>query len=309
MERLDVLAIGELNVDLIASGLKAMPILGRELLIDGCSLTLGSSTAICACGISRLGLKTGFLGKVGEDKFGELVLESLNNYKINTDSVIIDGHINTGITISLSMQKDRALITYPGSIEELSFSDIDLSLVRNTRHIHVGSYFLQNKLREDLPKLFAYARENGVTTSLDSGWDDTGNWDYGIFEVLKHTDIFFPNEVEAQNITRRGNIMEALEILSCNARVAVIKCGAKGAIAKQAGVIRSREPYDMKPVDTTGAGDSFNAGFIYGFLNGNDLDTCMMYGNACGSISVTRVGGASACASLDEVLELVKGNM
>jgi sugar/nucleoside kinase (ribokinase family) len=308
MKKLDVLAIGELNVDLIASGLKTMPILGRELIIDGCSLTMGSSTAICACGISKLGMKTGFLGKLGKDKFGELVLDSLKKHKINTDSVTVDHQINTGITISLSMDKDRALITYPGSIEELSFQEIDLNLIKNARHIHVGSYFLQTKLREGLSKLFAFARENGVTTSLDSGWDDTGNWDYGIVEVLKYTDIFFPNEVEAQNITHRKSAMEAADILSSHANTVVIKCGAKGAVAKRGDLLSSQEAFEVEPIDTTGAGDSFNAGFIYGFLNGFDLETCMRYGNACGSISVTRIGGASACATLDEVRKLVNGD-
>jgi sugar/nucleoside kinase (ribokinase family) len=305
MKKFDVLAIGELNVDLIVTGLKSMPVLGREIIVDGCSLTLGSSTAICACGIAKLGMKTGFHGKVGCDKFGDVVLESLKKYKIDTDSIIIDNQINTGITISLSMAKDRALVTYLGAIEELSFDDIDLNLIKNTRHIHVGSYFLQNRLREGLSKLFAFAREYGVTTSLDSGWDDTGNWDYGIHEVLKHTDIFLPNEVEALNITKAKNISEAINILSNYAKIVAVKCGPKGVVGKQGDLILEEVTFDFEPVDTTGAGDSFNAGFIYGFLNGFGLEKCMKYGNACGSISVTRVGGASACASLDEVQKLV----
>lgn len=306
MKKFGVLAIGELNVDLIMTGLKSMPIIGREMIVEGCSLTLGSSTAICACGIAKLGLKIDFLGKVGRDKFGNVVLEALNNYKINTSHIIIDNEINTGITISLSTEKDRALVTYLGCIEALAFEDIDINLIKNARHIHVGSYFLQNRLRTGIPELFAIARENGVTTSLDAGWDDTEKWDDGILEALKYTDIFLPNEVEALNITKADNVNKAINILSNYAKIVVVKCGPRGAIGKWGNEILEQGTFDLKPIDTTGAGDSFNAGFIYGFLKGFGLHQCMRYGNACGSISVTRVGGASACATLSEVEELIK---
>jgi sugar/nucleoside kinase (ribokinase family) len=306
MKEYDVIAIGELNPDLILTGLKSMPVTGREIIAKGCSLVLGSSTAICASGIARLGLKTGFIGKVGKDSFGDTVVEAISKNGIDTSMVIVDESINTGITISLSMAKDRALVTYLGAIEDLSIDDIDINLLDKTRHIHVGSFFLQNKLRSGLSKLFAIAKKKGVTTSLDAGWDDTKQWDYGILEVLKFTDIFFPNEVEALNITKKDNVRDAAEALSKYAGTVVVKCGPKGAAAIRGNEYIEKETYDLKPVDTTGAGDSFNAGFIYGFLNGFNLGKCMNYGNACGSISVTRVGGASSCATLDEVEELIK---
>lgn len=308
MKKYDVLAIGELNVDMIVTGLKSMPVIGREIIAHNCTVVLGSSTAICASGIARLGLKTGFIGKIGRDRFGDTVLEGLKRNDIDVSHVIIDDKINTGITISLSMEKDRALVTYLGSIEALGFEDINLELLDNTRHIHVGSYFLQNKLRPDIPRLFSIAREKGVTTSLDAGWDDTLNWDYGIFDALKYTDVFFPNEGEALNITKKDNVKDALELLTGFAKIAAIKCGPKGAVGMWDGRVVEQPTFsELKPVDTTGAGDSFNAGFIYGFLNGFDLEKCMIYGNACGSISVTRVGGASSCATLEEVEGLISG--
>lgn len=302
----DVLAIGELNVDLILSGMTRMPVPGQEVLAEKCSLTLGSSTAICASGISRLGLMTGFVGKIGRDKFGDVVVENLKKNGIIIDSVIVDDSINTGITVSLSSASDRALVTYLGSIESLKLQDINLDLLKDTRHIHVGSFFLQNNLRPGLAKLFKSARELGVTTSLDSGWDETGNWDYDIADVLKYTDIFFPNEVEAPRIAKKENLIEALDYLSGFCRICVIKCGPDGAIAKWGDKVYKQKPFDLKAVDKTGAGDSFNAGFIYGFIKGLDIKDCMTYGNACGSISVTRLGGASSCPTIDEVEQLIK---
>lgn len=310
MKKYDVIAIGELNVDIIFTGLTKMPVPGREIIAPDCSVVLGSSTAICASGLSALGLRTGFTGKVGNDLFGHFVIEAIKKNNIDTSGVIIDNSIKTGVTMSLSMKEDRAMVTCLGSISELGVDDIDLSLLDHTKHIHVGSFFLQHKLRPGLKKLFSAAREKGVTTSLDAGWDDTGNWDYGITDVLKFTDIFFPNESEALSITQTQSVMEAAGRLSEFARMVVVKCGPKGAVGKCGNELLEIPTFtSLKPVDTTGAGDSFNAGFIYGFLNGFDFNKCIIYGNACGSISVTRVGGASACPGLEEVRQLVEGEL
>lgn len=307
MKKYDVIAIGELNVDIIFTGLTKMPVPGREIIVPDCSVALGSSTAICASGLSALGLKTGFASKVGDDLFGHFVMEALKKNNIDTSDVSIDNSIKTGVTLSLSMKEDRAMVTCLGSIAELSVEDIDPSILNNTRHIHVGSFFLQHKLRPGLKNLFSLAREKGVTTSLDAGWDDSENWDYGIMDVLEFTDIFFPNEVEAVRITRTRSAREAADRLSEFAKMVVVKCGPKGAVGKYGDQILEVPTFtSLKPIDTTGAGDSFNAGFIYGFLNGFDFKSCIIYGNACGSISVTRIGGASACPGLEEVRRLIE---
>lgn len=309
MKKYDVLAIGELNPDIILTGLKSLPTVGREIIAESFSMALGSSTAICASGMARLGLGTGFIGKIGRDKFGDFVIEEIKKNGIDTNMIIVDENIKTGITISLSMAKDRALVTYLGSIEVLALEDIDMELIKNTRHIHIGSYYLQNRLRPGIPELFASAKENGVSTSLDAGWDDTQQWNGDIFKALKFTDIFMPNESEALNITKKDNVRDAVEALSKHSKIVVVKCGPKGAVGKWGDQVVEQETFDLEPVDTTGAGDSFNAGFIYGFLNGYGLEKCMAYGNACGSISITRIGGASSCATLSEIEELLNRNM
>lgn len=306
MREFDVLAIGELNADMIMTGMKDMPVVGRELIAKDCSVVLGSSTAICACGISRLGLKTGFVGVVGKDSFGEIVLKSLEQYGIDLRYVNVSEDVKTGITVSLSKENDRALVSYLGSVDYLTYDDIDLELLKYARHIHIGSYFLQNSLRPGIPDIFKAAKSYGTTTSLDAGWDDTENWDYGIWNALKYTDIFFPNEVEALNITRTETVEQAADMLSGYCDTVVVKCGNKGAVSKHGDSIIKRPTYDLKAIDTTGAGDSFNAGYLYAFLNGFEQEKCLNYGNACGSISVTKIGGASSCANLDEVKALIR---
>lgn len=306
MKQYDVAAIGELNADLVVTGLNGIPQAGKEIIADRYSITLGSSTAICASGLSKLGLKTVFVGKVGNDHLGKVVLEGLKKNDVKMDYVVTDDAIKTGLTISLSDRKDRALVTYLGSISELKFEDIDLSILDKVRHIHVGSFFLQSKLREGLPKLFALAKKKNVTTSLDAGWDDTRNWDYGIWDVLPYTDVFFPNETEALHIAKTGNLSEAVDRLAEKCGTVVVKLGPKGAIAKRGGRVMTQKTYEsLKAVDTTGAGDSFNAGFLYAFLHDKDLQECLRYGNACGSISITKYGGASSCATRKEAEQLM----
>jgi sugar/nucleoside kinase (ribokinase family) len=303
----DVLSLGELNVDLIMTGMGSLPVPGREIIAKTCSLTMGSSTAICAAGLARLGMKTSFLSIIGDDAYGRLALEQLASYGVDVLNIIIDPKIQTGITLSLTSErsKDRALVTYLGSINSLSTSHFKKEKLLCAKHVHVGSYFLQSSLRPELPELFEFARSGGVTTSLDAGWDDSECWDYGLFKVLAHTDVFFPNELEAKAITGIDSAEKAAAELSKLCGICVVKCGPDGAVVAENGKTSSYKTYDAPVRDTTGAGDSFNAGFLYGFINGFDMALSAAYGNACGSLSVTRYGGASSCASLDEVKNVI----
>ena len=298
-KKYDVVAIGELNVDLILTGISSMPVPGREILAKTCILTMGSSTAICAAGLASLGLSVAFAGKVGDDGYGRLASDTLAGYGVDMSGLIIDSSLQTGITVAMTAEgeRDRAMVTYMGAIDKLTAGDVDERLIQNARHMHVGSFFLQNSLRPGLAELFRTAKEAGATTSLDAGWDDSENWDCGLSDVLRHTDIFFPNDSEAHAITGQRDAKKAAAELAKLCSVCAVKCGADGAVISDGGEIVESPAYDAKVVDTTGAGDSFNAGFLYGFLKGYGIKKAAEYGNACGSVSVTRYGGASASGS------------
>lgn len=308
MKSYDILAIGELNVDLILTGMSSLPQPGRELIAETCTLTMGSSTAICAAGMAGLGLKTAFFGKVGADDYGRLAADSLTGFGVDLRHLVVDEAIQTGITVSMSSKdnRDRALVTYLGAIDALRADEVPVELLAETRHIHVGSFFLQSALRPGLAKLFRTARQMGVTTSLDAGWDDTGNWDYGLRDVLEETDVFLPNESEATAITGLTDVEAAAHKLSQSCRICTVKCGGDGAIAASAGQLYRAKAYSTPVRDTTGAGDSFNAGFLYGFLAGKSIEEALCYGNACGSLSVARIGGASACPKLSEAERVIQ---
>jgi sugar/nucleoside kinase (ribokinase family) len=154
------------------------------------TLTIGSSSAIFACGAAKLGLRTGFIGKVGNDVFGRFMIESLRHKGIDTTGIIIDRNISTGFSVILTKEADRAILTYMGSIPALSYQDINLDWLKNARHLHLGSYYLLDHLRPHIPELFHEARERGLTVSLDTNYDPLKKWEGGIYEALTNTDIF-----------------------------------------------------------------------------------------------------------------------
>src|SRR5512135_3733861 len=150
----DVLVVGELNADLILRG-DVTPAFGQvEKIIDDATLTIGSSFAIFACGAARLGLRVAFSGKVGDDEFGRFMLRELKQHGINTSGVVIDPALPTGLSVILSRPTDRAILTHLGSIAALRYDEIDRSLLSHARHLHLGSYYLLDALRSDVPRLF-----------------------------------------------------------------------------------------------------------------------------------------------------------
>jgi sugar/nucleoside kinase (ribokinase family) len=298
----DVVVAGDLNVDLILRG-DVMPAFGQaEQLLDDAVLVLGSSAAIFACGAARLGLHVAFAGKVGADDFGRVVLRELGARGVDTAGVIVDPGVRTGLTVLLTHQGDRALLTYPGSIATLRYGEIDRQILSRARHLHLASYFLLDALRPDVPALFDDAHAQGLTVSLDTNYDPAGRWDGGLAEALARTDVFLPNGVEARAISGCDDVDGALETLSARVPTVAIKLGAQGAVAGHNGQCVRVPALPVDPVDATGAGDSFDAGFVYGYLLGWDLARTLELACACGALSTRGTGGTAAQATLDEAL-------
>jgi sugar/nucleoside kinase (ribokinase family) len=246
-------------------------------------------------------LNVTFAGRVGDDIYGRMAIEHLKQDGVDPSGIIMDPGLETGITVVLSTGAERAYATFLGSIGEIRRSDIDSELLQDADHIHVGSYYLQNKLRPELAKLFWEAREAGLTTSLDPGWDPPNEWSNDFFDVLSLVDVFLPNEIEAMAISRTDTPVEALQVLGGYARAVVIKLGPKGCIAQNEDKTDRCPAFEVPVVDVTSAGDVFNAGFIYAFLHGWDLKEATRFANACGAIAVTKTGSAGIVSGLREV--------
>jgi sugar/nucleoside kinase (ribokinase family) len=303
----DVLVIGDLNADLILSG-DVTPEFGQvEKLIEDATLTIGGSSAIFACGAARLGLRVSLIGKVGDDGFGHLLVDALAARRVDTSCIVIDPTIKTGLTVILSRGNDRAMLTYSGSIGALRADEIDQNLLKQARHLHMGSYFMLDALRPAVPALFAAARAAGLTVSLDTNYDPLEQWDGGLEAALRQVDVFLPNETELCAVARQPAAEAALATLSQQVPLVVVKRGTAGAMARRGDSIVQAATIPVTPVDTTGAGDSFDAGFVYGYLAGWDLARSLRLACVCGALSTRGAGGTVSQPTLDEAAAALNG--
>jgi len=292
-DSMPVTAIGELNVDLLLTGLNAFPQLGREVLATDFEMVLGSASAIFASGMARLGHPINFYSKVGDDDFGRFCCAALEKIGIPTSHIAASKSSRTGVTVALSTTSDRALATFLGAIAELAYEDLPGNALDGSSHLHLTSYFLQHRLRPSFVQLFRDARQRAMTTSFDPNSDPSESWRAEIWDVIQETDILFVNEVEALSLSRQTTVQSALNHLAEKVPCVVIKLGAKGAMGSVDKEIVSVPPFPISPVDTTGAGDSFAAGFVHAHLLGKELRDCLITGSACGALSALKPGGTA----------------
>ena len=303
MSDFDLLVAGELNPDLILSDSNLEPRFGQhEILVESADLTIGSSSAIFACGAARLGLRVGFVGVVGDDEFGRFMCRSLGAAGVDVSAVVVEPGQRTGLSVILTRGTDRAILTHVGAVGSLRAEQVPASLLQKARHLHVASFFLQNALQPGLADLFRGARGLGLTTSLDTNWDPHEAWT-GLKEVLAVTDVFLPNEAEALAITACGDLEAAVQNLSDWIPRGAVKLGAKGALGWRAQERARAAALQVPVVDTVGAGDSFDAGFVFGFLSGWTLQRSLEMAVACGSLSTRAAGGTAAQPTLAEALQ------
>jgi sugar/nucleoside kinase (ribokinase family) len=309
LQRPKILVIGELNVDIVMTGLRSAPELGAEMLAENCELTLGSASAIFAAGAAKLGNEVTFISHVGRDYFGDFCLRKLEELGVSIEHVARRVEEKTGVTISLSATRDRALVTYSGAVATLSSDHISEALMKQHDHLHLTSYYLQKKLQPSFADLLRQAREAGLNTSFDPNADPTEKWNTKIDPVLKYTDLLFVNEREALKLTRSTTAKAALRTLGEKVDCAVIKRGGSGAIATRKGEIFTDAGFKVRIVDTTGAGDSFDAGFVSAYLRKAPLAECLQVANACGALSATRAGGTAGQPTQPQLQEFLGSNV
>jgi sugar/nucleoside kinase (ribokinase family) len=282
---IDLLVVGDCNPDLILSGGDVVPEFGQwEKVVDDMRLVPGGSSTIVAAGAARLGLPTSLVAAVGDDLFGRFMLDAMAERGVDTGGCVIRADVATGLTVALTRGDDRAILTAPGAIATLRAEDVDGVRLRRATHLHVGSYFLLEGLRPGLGELVRTARAAGATVSLDPQGDPAGGWDGGMRDLLPSIDVLFVNETEAAAID------------GARAGLVVVKRGARGASAGGVDVA----PPAVDAVDATGAGDSFDAGFLAAWLAGEPVEQALRLGCACGALSTRALGGTAAQPNLDE---------
>ncbi len=313
---IDVYVIGDVNPDILVIDADPTPEFGQvEKLVGTIRLTVGGSSAITACGLARLGLRVAHGGIVGDDLLGHVVLEAMREHGVDTSTVSVDPAIPTGATVHLCKGDDRALLTATGTIDRLRAQDVPREVLPLTRHLHAGSTAIQPRLRPGLPELFREARVAGVSSSFDTNWDPDRRWE-GLAPMLAAADIFFPNAREAALITGIDDPLAAAHGLVAMAEAAgrdpaagplivAVKLGAEGALALRGEEALRLPANRVQVIDSTGAGDAFDAGFIRAFLDGRPLEEMLALAVASGTLSTRAAGGVDGQATLDEALALL----
>lgn len=295
---LDVLSVSDTCVDLIVTG-NVRPKFGQvEQLVDDYAVDVGGSAPIFASQFVKLGGRAGLVGALGDDPFGRLALERLRSVGVDTSRLDVRREVKTALGLGLSEPGDRAMLTYLGSIDALGPEALTEELLRACRHWHLASYFLLAKLRGAWREWLRRARQAGLSTSLDTNWDPANRWE-GVRELLPFVQVFLPNEAEAQAIAREKDVYRAGAALAREGPLVVVKRGERGAAAFDG--VKSWEVPDpadvnvpLRVVDTTGAGDSFDAGFLRAWLLRRPVEDCLRWGMRCGRASLAAAGGIEA---------------
>ncbi len=294
----DLAIAGELNLDLVLYGLPLDMPTERDLIGSSFVCTLGSSSAIVAHNAAVLGLRVQFSSLAGDDDFGAIALDRLKQAGIDTAGTRLDRSTTTGVTILLPHGDQRHSLISMGSIAELTVGHLDLGRLVQARHFHLSSLYLQKGLHSGIVAMLVQLRSAGLTLSLDTNDDPDDAWGPPLAELLPLVDFFMPNERELCCITGGDNLDRATQIFAerfgDQAPILVIKRGRHGCRIGRRSQVFDVAGLSVEPIDTIGAGDSFNAGFLTAYLRGKDLATCARIGNITAALSTLSNGGTEA---------------
>jgi sugar/nucleoside kinase (ribokinase family) len=295
MHKFDVTLAGEFNLDLLMYGLPQDIPVEREVLADRAATTLGGSPAITAHNLASLGTSVGFATRAAKDALASICQRTMEAAGVDLSYVAsAEEGSGTGVTVLLQHHSVRRMLTYPGNTAHLQFNDLDLEYLTSARHFHLSSYFLQTALKPDVPRLFKLLKGAGMTISLDTNDDPSGSWDRSIVDVLRYVDVLLPNEREACQLAHASSFDQAVNWILQFVPHVVVKQGIKGASAFTRESRYFVPAVKTQAVDAVGAGDSFNAGFLHGYVQGWPFEQCLEYGNLTGAWSTTAMGGVAA---------------
>ncbi len=296
---LDVLVAGEMYVDLVMSGFDTWPQLGKESFATEFHRETGGA-AITACGLATLGTRAGVLGMVGEDS-GQWIVDRLQHKGVDTSELRRDFTEPTAITVAIATPEDRAFLTYPGANRRfpgLFREAVEAKRFSIARHVHLSCTPDLDTAGEILTSI----RREGSSVSLDPGWQQSWLGDARALAILPLIDIFFPNVVEAGRMTGEQEPEKILgRLAAAGGRQIALKLGADGAALLWYGKILFARAPPVTPIDPTGAGDCFDAGFLHMWLRGASPDECLKAANICGALSTQALGGITGFPSADRL--------
>lgn len=288
------IGFGALNLDKIYR-VDKIPGKDEEGFVRSLELSPGGSAANTIVGLARLGIKSGYIGKVGSDAEGRILLEDLKKEGVETQAVIrAEGRSGTAM-ILVDDSGNRAILVDPGVNDTISYKEIDLDFVKKFKLLHLTSFICKNG--EESFNSQKKLVEEFELVSFDPGMPYAERGLKDMLPILKRTTIFLPNKIEIERLFGMDYRTSAEECLNLGIEIVAVKMGSEGCWIKTSKKEFSMKPFAVKVVDTTGAGDAFNAGFLYGYLRGRSLEDCAKYGNYVASLCIQHVGARSGLPS------------
>jgi len=307
-----LLVVGDLNLDIVVTGPKPRWA-GKETFIDRVECSLGGSAGLVCSGTSKLGTTTSLVATLGNDDLGTRLLQLLETTGCDCSHVRRVSDTQTGKSVILSCEGDKAILTDLGPIGDLEATDIPEGLLSSASHLHVASWFLLKGLQPELPQLISVAKTKGLSVSLDPNWDPQGKFSSAPWKQLGPDDVLFVNQAEATALSGKEDPLEAAKILGGSGCTVVVKLGPRGAIAVDQATILEVTPEELfktpgsplKVADTVGAGDAFAAAYLAFRLAGWGAAECLRAGVAAGTLSTRALGGEKGQPTLEELRALL----
>ncbi len=302
----DVACVGILVADAIAKTVDKLPARGKLDLVDQLDLYTGGCAVNSGIAMAKIGLNTAVLGKIGNDGFGKFIYNSLKEENVNVDGLVLDSNSSTSASVVLvDSGGERSFLHCLGANSEFTDKDVDFGIIEKSKIVFIaGTMLMPSFDGEPCARVLKKAKEMGKYTALDTAWDSKGRWMKVLEPCMKYIDLFMPSYEEAVQLSSKEDAEDIADVfLSMGVKTAVIKLGKDGCFIKDSGGEKYKIPTytDIKPVDTTGAGDSFAAGFLTGITEGWSLYECGKFANALGTHCIMAVGASTGIKSMEEI--------
>jgi sugar/nucleoside kinase (ribokinase family) len=307
----EIVCVGILVADVLGKPVDSLPEKGKLGLVEKMSLQIGGCAANFVIDLAKLGLKTTIIGKIGDDNFGKFILDTLNSENVDVTGLKIDKNVSTSASmVMISGDGERSILHSFGANAKFGFDDINLDVVKNSKILLIAGTFLMPDFDgEGTQKLLKYAKEHNVLCCMDTAWDSKGQWLKKIEPSLQYLDWFMPSYDEASEMSSKTDPEEITQFFhSLGVKNIIIKLGNEGCFVKPENVKGYRVPaFDkVNVIDTSGAGDSFCAGFIAGLYKGWDIAECAKFANAVGAHCIMQIGTTTGIKSIRGTLEFIR---
>ena len=310
-EQMDVLSLGIFVADMLGKPIDRFPEKGKLVLFDELEIHTGGCANNTAIALARLGVSVGAMGKIGNDRFGDLILHTLAENQVDTAGIQRDVNVNTSFTfVAIASDGERSFCHYIGANGELSEDDLNWDIIKTAKILHVAGALVMPRFDgQPMANVLQKAKTLGITTSLDTAWDATGKWLETLEPCLPFVDIFLPSLTEAQHLTGKSEVREISTFLR-NYGISTIglKMGERGSYVSTPEEELFIPAYPVNIVDATGAGDAYVAGFLTGTVKGWDLKTTAELASATGAACVTAIGTTAGIQNLEETMKICKGS-